>query len=431
VPEPRPAGRSFVRWHILALLVAASFIAYVLRSNMSVAGERMMSELGLSQVQLGVILAAFAWGYAICQLPGGILGDRLGGRKALALIMVAWGVINMLTGLVPRGASPIIIMSSLAAMRFLMGVAQAPVYPVMGGQSIARWFPPAGWAVPNALTNVGLTFGSAATGPLIAWLVERLGWRLSFIVTGPIAFVMAAAWWWYARDRPEEHSAVRTGELAIINVGRSPRTEAPEPAGAWRRVLRDRNVLLITGSYFLDNYVFYFFFNWLYVYLVDVRKFTVLQGGAMAAAPWIVGAFGAAIGGYACDAITRRRGIRIGTRLVGMVGLLLASGFIVLAAMAGNPYVAVIWLSLCLAAQQATDSAYWAACTAVGGRHASAACGVMNTGGNAVGGVGALLVPYMAQAAGWPVALAMVSAFGVLGAILWLWINAEHRVEAA
>ena len=57
-----PAGRSSTRWVVLALLFAASFVAYVLRTNMSIAGERMMTDLGLTQVQLGMVLAAFAWG---------------------------------------------------------------------------------------------------------------------------------------------------------------------------------------------------------------------------------------------------------------------------------------------------------------------------------------------------------------------------------
>ena len=426
----RPAG-SGIRWRILALLVAASFVGYVLRSNMSVAGERMMDDLGLSQVQLGLILASFAWGYTIFQLPGGVLGDRLGGRKALGLIVVAWGVLNMLTGVVPATATdPALVMASLLVLRFLMGIAQAPLFPIVGGQAIARWFPPTGWAFPNSVTNAGLTFGSAATGPIIAWLVLRVGWRLSFVVTGPVAFLMAAAWWWYSRDRPDEHSGVSPEELTVINLDRSPRDGPLAQTGAWWPVLTDRNVLLLTASYFLNNYIFFFFFNWLYVYLVDVRGFTVLHGGAMAAAPWIAGAIGATLGGVLCDRLTRRFGLRIGPRAVAMTGLVLASAFIIAAGMASNPNSAVVLLSLCLASQQATDSVYWAVCTTVGGRYAAAECGVMNTGGNAVGGIGALMVPYTARAFGWPVALGTASLFGVLGAALWVWVQADRRSAA-
>ena len=71
----------------------------------------------------------------------------------------------------------------LLALRFLMGAAQAPLFPVIGGRATCNWFPVSGWALPNSLQNAGLTFGSAATGVVIAWLAERFGWRQSFVLT--------------------------------------------------------------------------------------------------------------------------------------------------------------------------------------------------------------------------------------------------------
>jgi MFS transporter, ACS family, glucarate transporter len=398
---------------------------------MSVAGERMMRDLGLTQVQLGVVLAGFAWGYALFQLPGGLLGERLGGRKALTLIAVAWGVLNVTVALVP-GASgdPLGIIIALTAVRFLMGAAQAPLYPISGGQAIARWFPPDGWALPNGLLNAGLTLGSAATGPLIAWLATTLGWRASFIVTAPLGLAIGWVWWWYARDQPDQHPGTSARELAMVQAGRRNDAEEPMRSRAWTIVLRDRNVLLIAASYFCSNYVFYFFFNWLYIYLVDVRGFAALKGGAFAAAPWIAGAVGATLGGVACDRISRRYGLRWGPRVVSMAGLMLAGVFIIAAGRASSPYVAVVLLCLCLASQQLTDSAAWAATTAVGGRHSAAACGVLNTGGNVVGGIGALLVPVTARDLGWPAALGIASLFAVVGAILWVWIDADHPADA-
>ena len=166
-----------MHWAILVLLFLASFVAYILRTNMSVAGEGLKADLGLSQVQLGMVLAAFAWGYAIFQFPGGILGESLGARRALTLIAIAWGVLNLAVGLLPGRelASPTMMLVLLILLRFLMGAAQAPLYPISGGL-ICNWFPVSGWALPNGLTNAGLTLGSAATGPLIAWLMESVGW---------------------------------------------------------------------------------------------------------------------------------------------------------------------------------------------------------------------------------------------------------------
>ena len=429
----RPAGRSTIRWHILALLFAASFVAYILRTNMSIAGERMMDDLGLTQVQLGMVLAAFAWGYAIFQFPGGVFGDRIGARRTLTITAVLWGVLNLLVGFVPGPAlaSPHVILGSLLVLRALMGAVQAPLYPVTGGAMTCAWFPVSGWAFPNALTNAGLTLGSAAAGPLIAWLMETVGWRQSFILTAPLGLLLAGVWWWYARDTPAEHPLVHQGELEIIDKDRPAFACAGPSPGAWKIVLRDPDVLLLALSYFCSNYVFYFFFNWLFIYLVDNRGFKVLESGFYAAAPWVTGAFGALLGGLICDRLSGRIGLRLGCRIPAMAGLLLAGGFILAAAGAVDPRLAVVLLSLCLAAQQFTEGAFWAGTIAVSGRHSSSACGILNTGGNIVGGFGALLVPITVERFGWPAALGTASVFALVGALLWLWIRADRKLTAA
>ncbi len=421
---------SNVRWRIVALLVAASFVAYLLRTNLSVAGERMMTDLGLTKVQLGLVLAAFAWGYALFQFPGGVVGERLGGRRALTAMALAWGVLNLLVGLLPAAAPGVVLLGLLMALRFLMGAAQAPLYPVTGGGVIYHWFPFAGWALPNALTNVGLTFGAAAAGPVIAWLAHAFGWRQSFVLTAPLAFVIAGVWWWYACDRPAEHPSVSPAELKLIDAGR--RTESgPAGPAVWRRALRDRNLLLIAAGYFCSNYVFYFFFNWLYIYLVEVRGFALLDSGWLAALPWIAGAGGAAAGGAIADFMSRRYGPRLGYRIPCCGGLVLAAVTLLAAATAASPWVAVTLLCLCMACQQFTDAPSWAATIAVSGRHASTGCGILNTGGNIAGGVGALLVPIMAERLGWIPALVTASGFALTGAVLWLLIRADEPFDSS
>src|SRR5262249_45343297 len=106
---------SRVRWMVLALLCLVSFMAYVLRTNMSIAGEAMMKDLGLTELQFGIVLAAFAWGYGLFQLPGGLFGEKVGGRRSMALIVFAWGILTLLTGLVP-GPSVIPLVAGLCLL---------------------------------------------------------------------------------------------------------------------------------------------------------------------------------------------------------------------------------------------------------------------------------------------------------------------------
>lgn len=418
-PTPRPTA---VRWRICVMLTLASSVAYLLRTNMSIAGAPMAADLGLSQVQLGLVLGAFAWGYAIFQFPGGILGDRIGVRRALTGMAVLWGVLNLLVGFVPAlaAASGSALLPVLMVLRFLMGAAQAPLYPVIGARTVCVWFPVSGWALPNALQNFGLTFGSAATGPLIAWLSLRFGWQASFVITAPVGFLLAAAWWWYGRDRPIEHPGVNRAERELIESGRLPaQTATPEP-GEWRTVLRDPQVRRLTVGYFCSNYVFYFFFNWMFIYLIDSRGFKLLEGGFAAAAPWITGAVGAVLGGWVCDRLWKRYGARLACRVPGAAGMALSGLFLLGAAYAPHPVLAVVFLSLCLAAEQFTDAVYWAGTIAVSGRRAGAAGGVLNTGGNIVGGVVAFVVPLTVQHLGWPAALATSSFFAFAAAACWL-----------
>jgi ACS family glucarate transporter-like MFS transporter len=374
-----------------------------------------------------MVLSAFAWGYAIFQFPGGIFGNIVGCRRALTIIALLWGILTLATGLVPGTTltSTTFILTTLIILRFLMGVAQAPVFPVACGGTIGSWFPVSGWAFPNGLTSTGLTLGAAATAPLIAWLMQSLGWRESFILTAPLAFLIAGVWWWYARDNPADHPRVNKKELDLINANRPSAEQIVANRSAWKHVLKNRDILLLAASYFCMNYVFYIFFNWFFIYLVDIRNFEILEGGYFAAAPWMVGAVAASVGGLWCDRLCKRIGPRWGCRIPGIVGLSLAAGLLFLGATTKNPYLAVVFFSLSFGCTQLTEGPYWTAAIFVSGKYASAATGVMNTGGNVVGGIGALLVPFTAEALGWVPALATGSIFAIIGVGLWFFVRAD------
>jgi MFS transporter, ACS family, D-galactonate transporter len=90
-----------VRWRVLWLMVIGSLVAYVLRLNVSIAGEAMIRDLLLTPVQFGLILSAFAWGYGLFQVPGGLFGEWLGPRRALTLAITAWGLVTLGTAWKP------------------------------------------------------------------------------------------------------------------------------------------------------------------------------------------------------------------------------------------------------------------------------------------------------------------------------------------
>ncbi len=415
-----------VRLRILAVLFVLSFINYLLRNNLSVAIPSIRQEFSFTSTELGWILGSFNFAYALFQIPGGIFGELYGPRRALAIIAITWCVLTFLTGFAPAlmAASATGAMVSLIVVRFLLGITNAPLFPIYAG-TVASWFPVGGWAFPNAVGNVGLALGQAAIGPLVTFLIIKFGWRESFYILAPLGLIVGAWWYWYGRDTPTEHRAVRRNEIEWINRGRVPADERSEHGRAWRKVLVQRDVLLLAVSYFCMNYVFYMFAQWLFTYLVEARGFSLLESGFLYVLPFATGAVLAAVGGLTCDALCKRLGARWGCRLPAMTGLVLVAVFLLAGAHSINPYAAVTLLSLCFGFTQFTEGAFWSASTYAAGPHTSTATGVMNTGGNAAGFL-APLVGMMVDQLGWLATLASGSVFALTGAAIWLFIGEQE-----
>jgi MFS transporter, ACS family, glucarate transporter len=265
-------------------------------------------------------------------------------------------------------------------------------------------------------------------GPFVAWLVIQVGWRGSFLVVSPLAFVGAALWWWYTRDDPAAHPHVNEAELALIRAERPP--PVLDGAGAWTAVLVQRDVLLLTASYFCTNYVFYLFFNWFFFYLTEVRQFSAQASGWFTGLQWGIGAVAALAGGMICERLIRRWGVLAGTRATAVGGLACCAALLVAGAAAGHVALAVLLLCLSFGCVMLVDTAYWVAAMVAGGRHAAAATGLMNTGGNVVGALGAVTVPLIAGVFGWFAAVASGAVFALLGAGLWLLVRLPEPQHA-
>jgi ACS family glucarate transporter-like MFS transporter len=419
-----------VRYRILGLLFVLSFVNYFLRNNLSVAQPSIMEDFRLTNAEFGWIIGSFNLAYALFNIPGGVFGDVFGPRRALTFVAVSWGVLTALTGFVPSlmAASATGAILSLVIVRFLMGVTNAPMFPVAAG-AFANWFPPARWALPNAVLSSGLTLGQAALGPIVTFLIVKYGWRESFYILAPLGLIAGAWWWWYGRDTPAEHAAVTPEELELINTGRPP-PEAHAARGArssgWRKVILDRDVLLLSGAYFCDNVVFYIFSNWLFAYFVQERGFTLLESGFLYALPFVTGAVLASVGGAVCDFLCKRIGPQWGCRLPAIVGLLLVGVLLLAGAKSPDAYVAVALLSLCFGFTQFIEGPFWAASTYIAGPHTASATGVLNTGGN-IAGILAPLVGLVIDRLGWSAMLVSGSGFAVLGAVLWLFVRVDRR----
>jgi ACS family glucarate transporter-like MFS transporter len=422
-----------IRWLVLFIVVFAAAVSYVLRTNLSIVSETMMHDLGMNNSQLGLVFSAFAAGYAIFQFPGGIFGDKFGARFAITAIAVVWAILTIVTAVIPGTdvLSVGAIVGCLVVTRFLVGAVHAPIFPATTG-TVSSWFPVKEWGIANGLSVTVLALGAAATAPLVVWAMESFGWRFAMAITAPTGLILAFVFHRYITDDPQDHPRIRKAELSLIASDRPP-TGVGSVKGVWRLALKDRNILLLTISYFCMNYVYYLFFSWFFFYLVDVKGFSAADAGMLTAAMWFIGAIGGVVGGLTCDFMVRHFGMRLGTRYLNVSGLLLTAAFLFLGATADNTTFVIVMLCISFGFTMVTDIPYWVAAMSVAGEHAPVATGILNTGGNVPGILGGMLVPLLANLAGWPVAMASGSVFAIVAAVLWFYIRADEPmgVDAA
>ena len=287
---------------------------------------------------------------------------------------------------------------------------------------VERWFPSRQFALTNGTISSGMLLGGALTPPLLVTLTAAVGWRLAILWTALPAALLTAGWWWYGRDRPQQHRSVTAGELAELD------TAPPAPPLTLARmgqVLRDRNILLLTGSYLCMNFVFYMISFWSFLYLVEQRKLTGLESGLMAMVPWIGAAVGAAVGGVLADRLAVRHGATRGYRLLPLVSLPLGAVMLVAIPALGSVAIAVAALTVTFFAMEINEGPYWAATMNIARADTGAATGVLNTGGNVGGMICQPVVAALVAGGNWNLAWISGAVFALLAAALWLFTRAE------
>ncbi len=410
-----------IRWTMAAGLGALALVSYLTRANISVAAETMMPALGISAIKMGQIFSSFLIGYAIFQIPGGILGDRLGPRLTLATSALLWAVATLLTGLAPRfaGGSTTAIFVILWAIRFLLGAAQATTFPV-GNRVVHNWMAPSDRALGGSIMFMGTSTATAITGPLMPMLIQHFGWQGSFYIGALPPLLFAAFWYLWSRDLPEQHPRVNAAEAALIRGQDIPQAREPEAAVPLLSLLRQPNVLLLVLSYISEGYVLFMFVFWLYIYLVEQRHLSMVRGGWMSALPWLTALVLTPVGGKLCDRIAIRRGRLAGSRAILMAGYGVSGAMLFAAAYAGSAALSVAALSLSIAFLMASESAFWSAATHLAGTQVGALSGVMNTAGILGGIVSTSLVPVLVKHFGWLAALSSGTVMAFASVTLWI-----------
>jgi MFS family permease len=448
-----PSEPTSVRWRVLALLLAYSFMSWFNRISMSVAGDEViMKSYGISEPEMGVVYSALLFSYALFMTPGGWFADRAGAWTALALMGFGSAVFVVGTGIVGwvfvTGTS---LWLSLLLVRALMGLFTAPIYPA-SGQIIAHWlpFPQRAWA--NGAVMAAALVGIASTFYGFGLLIDNFGWQTAFLITGLVTGLVALVWSLYATGRPGQHPGVNPAEHdLILDRGRNLKSaniqltglaevaaaEADLDSGmaagkkpgrpAWQQLLRNRSLVLLTVSYAAVGYFEYLFYFWMRHYFDDELKMEKNASRMNATIVNLSMAVGMVLGGWVADRCLHRFGYRRGRALVPITGMLAGAAFLLLGIFATEPFWVVLWFSLALAAVGACEGPMWATAIELGGRQGGTAAGFFNTGGNAGGILAPVVTPVVSDACGWPVAISLGSVFCLIGVVLWFWIDPSER----
>ena len=393
--QASPGKRTSYRWWVLFMLAMMALITFMDRTNISIAAPKMSQEFGLSKTQMGFVFSAFAWAYALGQLPGGWATDKFGPRKILFIVVLFWSLMTMATA---HAAGFV----SLLVIRFIFGLGEAASWPA-GTQAMQFWFPKSERGLANGVTHSCGQFATSVVPLVAVALMTHLGWRAIFHVFGAVGIVWSLAWWFMYRDRPAEHKSVNPAELAYIREGLASGAEGKKKVAIpWKLILGCPAGWILGLCWGAYTYTAYFFWYWMPTYLLEFRHISVKAMGYLAPLPLFAGAAGVVVGGIITDFAYRKTGNLKWSRRGVSIGALLGSAiFAIPAATMSAPVAAVICLILCNFFVSLCSAPTWAVSMDIAAGYAGSVSSVMNMVAQLVGSLSAIVFGVLVQRGFW------------------------------
>jgi ACS family glucarate transporter-like MFS transporter len=383
-----------------------------------------MEEYGFDKVQLGLTMSAFFLAYTLMQIPGGLMAERYGIRITGALAMIMWSVFTLLT---PMAGG----LYSFMLIRFLFGVGEAPLFP-NNGSFLAKWFSAKEKAIASSIMVSGAFIGPALGPPLTVLILGYLSWHWVFFLYGFVGIVMAALWFAFSRNYPNQHSKVNTAELMLI-TGKE-ETEAKKDikheTAPWSRFLRSSQFWCLGFQYFVANYIMYLFLSWIPMYLLEARNMSMNAMGFAAAAPWLVMCVALVTSGKISDSMVLNGKSKFKARtVIAIMGLIICGAGLYLAANATSVAENIIFLSISLGFLGLTYTAAWASCQDLGQRFGGSVVAWMNTWANIGGFCAPIITAFLVKFFGWQMALSLSSVIIGVGVISWLFVRPDSPLD--
>jgi ACS family glucarate transporter-like MFS transporter len=411
-----------VRYVTTAFAMVLAIVMYLDRVCISQAAPAMTHDLGLTRVQMGWALSIFAWAYALFEVPGGWLGDRIGPRRVLMRIVLWWSFFTAATGWVWNAAS-------LIATRALFGAGEAGCFPNLT-RVFTTWLPVRERERAQGLLWLSARWSGAFTPLVVAYVLDLITWRRTFEIFGLLGVAWAIAFYWWYRDDPRTHPSVNEAELALLPTREQSAVGARIP---WSRLVGSVSLWLLCIQYACLSYGWYFYVTWLPTYLREARGTSVKFGALLASLPLLLGGIGCMVGAQMIRRLARdRSNIILARRIVAIVGFVGASASVFAFTQVVDPVRAMLLLGLAGFFNDFVMPACWAGCMDIGGRYSGTVSGAMNMVGNIGGALSPLIIGYILtwNPGNWTLTFYVSSAIYLMGGVCWLFIDAHTPLRS-
>ncbi len=416
-----------VGWRLLPFLMLLYLIAYIDRSNISVAALQMNAELGLTAEMYGRAAAIFFATYILFEIPSNMVLARVGARRWIARIMLSWGVIA-------AGMAFVTSANQLYGMRLLLGAAEAGFTPGVI-YYLARWFPSRERANAMSFFYIGAALASVIGLPLSGLLLGldgwhgMGGWRWLFLIEGIPAVLLAFVTLKVLTDRPADAAWLAPAErdwLEKTLAQEQSATPVSHTAG-WRQAFTSGRVWLLALFWLLQAFGTIGITLFLPLIVKSVSGQSNMTVGLLSAVPFLVACIFMFFNGRHSDA-SGERALHLGLPLV-LAGLVLA----VAVQLAGQPTVAFLLLALSIGLNWAAIPVFWAVTTEyVSGIAAAVSIALINAVANLAGLGLPPVIGWIKDATGnFNIALLVVAIALVIGGLLGIVLAPRRRMMDA
>lgn len=379
------------RWiHVITVAFVMYTIAYIDRTNISLALPDISRSLHLTPSEAGNATGIFFWGYLVLQIPGGYLAEQWSAKRFVSILLVAWGVCAALTGFVHTG-------HQFMLMRLLLGVAEGGVWPATL-VLLAHWFPTRERARANGYWMLCLPAAVVVSSPLSGWILARWNWRVLLVAEGIFPLIWLVIWWILIDDYPHQARWISAEERDYLEqtLSRESAELVVKKHEPYLRSLLRPQVLLLVAVYFLLTTGNYGYLFWLPSAMEKARKMGNVEAGLLFTVPYIITAIGMVVMSKHSDQKhERRKHVSFGLAWGGV--------FLLASVLTANPLPVLSFalIALAEAGPYGALGPFWAIPTeTLPGGVAGSAMGVINAFGNLGGYFGPLLVGIIKQQTG-------------------------------